>query len=977
MKISAIGTAKFGESSVNTGTPPAFKHKFLSMVLAGIYLNGAPGFAQTNDAQVQSAVSEVSVTAAGNSESADAAPIEEVLVSAQLTKTLEAVHDEPRSISVVTGSELNRELATDYFAITKRLANVAFNQANTRSATLSIRGIGKRGSAETQDPSVLVAVDGVNYGLISLGNFDFYDIETVEAYRGPSGTLGGKGGSAGQVTFTTRRPSFTKSADFSVGFGSWNTTVAQAAGGGPIIDGLLAWRGALLANKGEGYYRNEFGNDKNRTFYNKDRVAGRLQFLLTPTENINVRYSHDKQPKGNQLENGLTFRHDQPEFYPDNPNLLTDPSGTTVRAKLYGYNSQKKNPDGTPALGADGKPILTWNAPRAWFSDRSSPETGLRNYSYYDDYLVEEGKGGRVAFNDIQGQYNSTGGDSLDVDWTFGEHTLRSLTAYRFYYFNAHNDEGTSFDVSTHGGGGIQFKQYSQEFSLSNNPDGGLLDYKVGVFLYKSETEIDSRVGWGADAGAWFATTSQYDALDRTAGVNRGAGLALLRDSVHGVFRDGNTWVDTKSNALYGQADWHWTDAATLTFGARVGTEDRSTEDDVPMSSYGSAGIGLNPSSIRGINLGGFDSIGNGRLGSNVRNPDGTTSLIDTNTAEQKRLADKVANRYFGVATTEVAGAAYESLTAAQKNQVGVAKNIRSTQIGQIYRNVKSYYDDTLYGGTLSQSYKFSDDLTAYATWQRGEKSGTAYNINGVPVGVKPEVTNAFEVGIKSFFFDKALTLNADLYYSTIKDYQQSVRTVDEFATKAAVDNLPPAASQAEINAATAYITSAGNVPKVIAQGLEFDATYTGIENFTFRISGAYNDAHYDEFKNVPKPDELAYLTDPYLDRSGQTIPGASKWTVNSGVEYSLPLETVDFRTSLNAAYLSEYDITDVYSKYARLPDFTVFDFSIGIASQENGYDVSLVAKNLFDTAPHEEGWTSYQPFLQRRWLGVVVSGHF
>lgn len=882
----------------------------------------------------------------------------EVTISAiREAKNLQRVHNEPVSVSVVTGKELERELAADYNAITKRLANVSFNQANTRSATLSIRGIGKRGSAEVQDPSVLVSLDGISYGLISLGNFEFYDVEAVEAFRGPTGTQGGKGGSAGQVSFTTRRPSFTPGADFSIGFGQWDNMVARVATGGPLVDGLIAWRGALLVSKGQGYYRNQYGFDDNRTFYNKDRAAGRVQLLFTPSEDLNIRLSYDRQPKGNQLENGLTYRHDQPERY-DN-GTLTDPNGTTARAKLYGFTNNAGN----------------WTGARSWFADRPSPETGNQNYNYYGDYLVEEGTGGRVAFNEFQGQYNSTGGSSADIDWEVANHIVKSLTGYRFFYFNAHNDEGTPFDISKHGGGGIQFKQYSQEFSISSIK-GGEFDYKAGVFLYESETEIDSRTGWGTDAGAWFATNAQYNLLDRNAGINRGVGLALLKDSLNDLFKDGNTWVTAKSNALFGQADWHWSEAATFSAGLRVGTEDRSTEDDVPLASNGSGGL-LNPDGVRGINLGGFTSTSKGVLGTQIKNPDGTTTIVNNNTPEQLNTADKLANKYYGAPITTIPGQAYNSLTAIQKEQVGAAKGIRATQLGQIYRNIISYYDDTLYTANISQNYKFNDQLTGYITWQHGEKSGTAFNINGVPTGVKPEKTNAFEIGIKTFLLDETLTFNADIFVADLTDYQQSVRLVDEFATNVAIVDLPATATEAEKNAAVVYVTAQGNVPKIRTQGLEFDANYNGIENLTLRISGAYTDAHYVDFKNVPKPDELAYLTEPYIDRSGQTIPGASEWTVNAGAEYIYPLHWANVRSSINAAYISTYNIGDTYSTYGDLPSYVITDFSIGLASKDGEYDLSLIVKNIFDEAPHEVGWTSYQPFLHRRWVGAVFSAHF
>ncbi|HEY8939137.1 MAG TPA: TonB-dependent receptor, partial [Cellvibrio sp.] len=515
----------------------------------------------------------------------------------------------------------------------------------------------------------------------------------------------------------------------------------------------------------------------------------------------------------------------------------------------------------------------------------------------------------------------------------------------------------------------------SQEFSISSIK-GGEFDYKAGVFLYESETEIDSRTGWGTDAGAWFATNAQYNLLDRNAGINRGAGLALLKDSLNDLFKDGNTWVTAKSNAVFGQADWHWSEAATFSAGLRVGTEDRSTEDDVPLASNGSGGL-LNPDVVRGLNLGGFASTTNGTLGKQIKNPDGTTSIVNNNTPEQLSVADKVANKYYGATITGVPGQAYNSLTAAQKAQVGAAKGVRATQLGQIYRNVISYYDDTLYTANLSQNYKFNDQVTGYVTWQHGEKSGTAFNINGVPTGVKPEKTNAFEVGIKTFLLDETLTFNADIFVADLTNYQQSVRLVDEFATEVAIADLPPTATDAEKNAAIVYVTAQGNVPEIRTQGLEFDANYNGIDNLTLRISGAYTDAHYVDFKNVPKPEELAYLPEPYIDRSGQTIPGASEWTVNAGAEYLYPLNWANVRSSVNAAYISTYNIGDTYSTYGDLPSYVITDFSIGLASKNGEYDLSLVVKNVFDENPHEVGWTSYQPFLHRRWVGAVFSAHF
>ena len=165
-------------------------------------------------------------------------------VTVRARNRLEPLQEVPLSISVVTGKELDRLQATEIGAITQRAANVSWNLGNQRTSSLSIRGVGRQGQTEAQDPSVGFIVDGVSYGYNALtSSFDFIDVDTVEVTRGPQGTLLGKNASLGVVSVNTRRPSFTPDANLSVTYGDWDTVIVRGAGGGPIIDGKLAWRG--------------------------------------------------------------------------------------------------------------------------------------------------------------------------------------------------------------------------------------------------------------------------------------------------------------------------------------------------------------------------------------------------------------------------------------------------------------------------------------------------------------------------------------------------------------------------------------------------------------------------------------------------------------------------------------------------------------------------------------------------------------
>jgi iron complex outermembrane recepter protein len=101
-------------------------------------------------------------------------------VTVRARNRLEPLQEVPLSISVVTGRELERLQATEIGAITQRAANVSWNLGNQRTSSLSIRGVGRQGQTEAQDPSVGFIVDGVSYGYNALtSSFDFTDIDTV------------------------------------------------------------------------------------------------------------------------------------------------------------------------------------------------------------------------------------------------------------------------------------------------------------------------------------------------------------------------------------------------------------------------------------------------------------------------------------------------------------------------------------------------------------------------------------------------------------------------------------------------------------------------------------------------------------------------------------------------------------------------------------------------------------------------------
>jgi len=924
------------------------------LIVAGLAHTALPVLAQTSQSEQDKAgaqaietlqLAQAPTTGAATEKKAEK-PIVLQAVTVRSRNRIEKLQDVPLSISVVTGQELERLQALDVASFSKRVGNVIWNPGNPRQFSLSVRGIGKQAQTDAQDPSVGIIVDGVNYAYNPLSSsVNFTDIAAVEVTRGPQGTLLGKNTSLGVINITTRRPTFTREAYATVSYGDYHDLFGSAVLGGAVIDDLLAWRGVFTAQKANGDLVNTYNQDQ--TYANKDRLSARVQFLLTPSEDFSARISLDAQPKAGEATNGRSFNKPTPTTYASN-NLSGPNKGTNV------------NP-----LSSDAKTRLN----RRWFLDQS-------DYRYEEDWLGNSSRD-RINADNYNPIVTGTNGASTELNWQLSNYEVTSITAYKDYYFAARNDEGTPFDISKNGGGLVDYKQYSQELRLSSKT-GGFVDYQTGLFWLATDIDHATRAGWGSDAGAWFASSAQYTSLDATS-----SGRTLLQDSLSRLNREQANQYENESAALFAQANWHLSEPLTLTTGVRLTREDRDTSASALITDNG-AGSLLNPSGVNvvnNVNLGGFDSLNaafkindtttipKGSLG-RLQNNQGVLTFVNDNSAEQLAVADKLANKYFGAAIT-TPGAAYNSLTNAQKAQVADAKTIRRTQAAALWNTVEAEsFEDTQPAFVVSPTYKFNDKLTVYASWQYGEKAGISQVVNGYSYLTDAEKSSAYEIGVKTVLLDNTLVFNADIFLTNIKDYQQAVRAVDEYTTDQNTISGAP-----EI----AYLSYTGNVPKVRAQGLEIDGIYSGIPNTTIRFSGAYNDAYYVDFPNSAQPVENGYQgAQPSRDISGETLPGAFKYSFNLGIDYRVPVFTNhEFHTSVNTSYNSKFNSHNALSSYGWVDGSTTTDFAIGLGKNKGEFDVSLVVKNLFEDDTYQnQTWNSWSPALPRT-ASIVLSGKF
>ena len=825
--------------------------------------------------------------------------------------TIERVQDVPLSISIVQGGELEKTEATGIAAITQRVANVSWNFGNQRTSSLSIRGVGKQGQTEAQDPSVGVIVDGVNYAYNALTSaYDFTDVESVEVTRGPQGTLQGKNTSLGVINVITKRPTFTPSADASLTLGQRSTVLTRVAAGGPIND-RVAWRGAFSSSKGNGDIHNDYNRDV--TYTNTDRISGRVQLLAVPSPRFSARFQADIQPRGSETTNGRTINLPTPVAYANGTptNLTTDASTRLARR---------------------------------WFTQNT-------NYSYATNYLYGGPDGHSVNNDAARGLVTGSKGTSVELNYTPGNrYAVTSISAFKTYHFNAVNDEGTPFDIQRNSGGFFNdYEQLSQEVRLASSR-GGLVDYQAGLFYIHVKNDVDYQKIWGADAAAWYANPAQYSRLDADP-----AGRFLLQQSLAGLNMSfnspaGTQHIDNTSVAPFAQANWRVTPRLTVTTGARLSVEDRRNTASTFIRDNGFAPE-LNPVTVNAVSLGGFATTSAGLLAAG-------------NSIDQLALADRAANKYFGAAIVGTAGDAYNGLGATQKQQLADAKAIRAAQIGIVFdkRDAEAFTANQP-SFVISPLYKINEQVNTYVSWQYGEKAGIAQFVNGVSSLTHQEKSSAFEWGLKSVLFGRKLLLNADVFLTDIKDYQQSVRILDAYTT--ALNN----------DGNRYYTTATGNVPRVRVKGLEIDGVVAPLRVASIRFAGAYTDARYAEFTNSAQPVENGFTgAPPYRDVSGQLLPGAGRFSFNLSPDVRIPFGgDKNVHINLNTSFISRFKSDNSLSDYSWIAAHAVTDVAAGFGKQR--FEINLVVKNLLgDETPQTNSWNGYTPAVPR-WIGVQFSG--
>lgn len=198
-------------------------------------------------------------------------------------KTEQNIQDVTSSVSVTTAEEIDREPITDLFDVVERIPNVT---ASFGEQGFAIRGVDQRGVGGN-GATLIVFVDDspLSNQTTFFGPTDSWDLGQIEVFRGPQSTNFGRNALAGAIYLRTRDPGYDWDLRIRGEVGDNGQRQAAIAGGGPIIDDVLAFRVAANYRESDGFIFNTFLDQE---YDSTELKTGRLKLLFEPTGNLSI-----------------------------------------------------------------------------------------------------------------------------------------------------------------------------------------------------------------------------------------------------------------------------------------------------------------------------------------------------------------------------------------------------------------------------------------------------------------------------------------------------------------------------------------------------------------------------------------------------------------------------------------------------------------------------------------------------------------
>lgn len=228
----------------------------------------------------------------------------------------------------------------------------------------------------------------------------------------------------------------------------------------------------------------------------------------------------------------------------------------------------------------------------------------------------------------------------------------------------------------------------------------------------------------------------------------------------------------------------------------------------------------------------------------------------------------------------------------------------------------------------VSVSYDLSSELTGYASYSQGFKSG-GFDMRADAIltptsrdGYAPETVDSYEAGLKGYFFDRRLSLNTAVFYAQYQDQQVTLQT-------------PVGASIA---------SQVLNVGESHMSGVEVEGVAFLTPDLSANFALGYIKAEFDEYRAL---NPLTGRVEDFADR--RVFQNTPEWTGAFSLTYQRDMgEKGKISFIPSASYRSAFSMFEVPSRLDQ-GAYWLYDASLVWSSANDRYKVGLHGKNLGD----------------------------
>ena len=417
----------------------------------------------------------------------------------------EDAQDVPAALSVLGSKWLEQSYTLNTRDLTTLVPALNYSSANPRNTAFTIRGLGSSVVAVSQandglEPGVGYYVDGVYHARPATAAFDFSDIERIEVLRGPQGTLFGKNTTAGAINIVSAAPSFTRGVNAELSVAERQFVQTRVSATGPIAGNKLAIRLSGTLTRRDGVLRN-IVNGRDQNTLGAQAVRG--QVLWQPSSDVRLRVIADFANFDSECCTQVFLR-----------------VGTSLRPAARQF----------PALAAAAGYAPPSTNPYDRLTDIDAP----------------------LAVK------TSEGGVSATADWDIGAATVTSISAWRFWNWDAANDRDyTGLPIQLIQRIPSRQDQISQELRIASNGEGAF-NYVAGLYYFRQVLTGQPNSVYGPYGAPWL--------IGPTTGSNATPVPANLLD---GYGQTGDTRFATNSYAVFAEVNWRILPSLMLTGGLR------------------------------------------------------------------------------------------------------------------------------------------------------------------------------------------------------------------------------------------------------------------------------------------------------------------------------------------------------------------------------------------------------------------------